>query len=239
MHVAEVGDQSPDQLIGQRRLARAAGSRNSDHRDGRRLDLCRTEPVTPVTGYGCATGRHLNGTPLLHPRQNTSQESMIVAGRSIVGLSREVAGAEVALLEHEIDHPLQTEFHSLIGREHPADAISLELGNLFFDDDTAAATENLDMPGVRFVEQVIHVLEVLHMTALVRRNGDALHILLDGGLDDFPHGAVVAEVDHLGPARLQDPADDIDRRVVAVEKTGRRHESDVVLRFVHADPLLA
>ena len=42
----------------------------------------------------------------------------------------------------------------------------------------------------------------------------------------------MAEVDHLAAAGLQDPAHDVDRRVMAVEQAGRRHESHLVHRLV-------
>ncbi len=53
----------------------------------------------------------------------------------------------------------------------------------------------------------------------------ALGVLLDRGLDDLVHGAVVPEVDHLGAGVLEDAAHDVDRRIVSVEERGRRHEA--------------
>ena len=50
------------------------------------------------------------------------------------------------------------------------------------------------------------------------------------GVDDSVDGAVVAEVDHLGALRLEQPPDDVDRGVVAVEEAGR---GDEAYSFLH------
>ncbi|MNY46119.1 hypothetical protein D3C86_1812690 [compost metagenome] len=81
-------------------------------------------------------------------------------------------------------------------------------------------------------QEVDHELEVLDVPALVGADGDALHVLLDGGLDDLGDRAVVAQVDHLGAGVLQDAAHDVDRRVVPVEERGGRDEPDLVLGLV-------
>src|SRR3989441_4959793 len=70
------------------------------------------------------------------------------------------------------------------------------------------------------------------MAALIRGNRDALHVLLERGGDDLLGRAVVAEVDDLAAARLQDAANDVDGGVVAVEQRRRRDEADLVFRLV-------
>jgi hypothetical protein len=69
----------------------------------------------------------------------------------------------------------------------------------------------------RCAQQVDHVLEVLDVAALVGADGDALHVFLQGGGDDFVDAAVVAQVDHLGAHALQDAPHDVDGR-----RRGRR-----------------
>src|SRR6266699_6593528 len=70
------------------------------------------------------------------------------------------------------------------------------------------------------------------MAALIRGNRDALHVLLQRGGDDLLGRAVVAEVDDLAAARLQDAADDVDGGVVSIEQRRRRDEADLVFRLV-------
>jgi hypothetical protein len=77
-------------------------------------------------------------------------------------------------------------------------------------------------------QQVEHVLEELDVPALVRGDGDAVRVFLQRAVDDLLDRAVVAEVDHLASAALQDPAHDVDRRVVAVEEARRGHEAHLV-----------
>jgi hypothetical protein len=66
------------------------------------------------------------------------------------------------------------------------------------------------------------------VAALVRRDRDALDVLLDRRVDDLLDRAVVPEVDHLGPLGLEDPAHDVDGGVVAVEEARRGHQPDRV-----------
>jgi len=72
--------------------------------------------------------------------------------------------------------------------------------------------------GAVLAQHVDHVAEVLVVAAVVRAHGDTVRILLDRGADDVGHAAVVPEVDHLGAMGLQDPANDVDGRVVSVEQ---------------------
>ena len=80
----------------------------------------------------------------------------------------------------------------------------------------------------RGLEQVDHVLEVLDVAALVGADGDALHVFLQRGGDDFVDAAVVAQVDHFGAHALQDAPHDVDRRVVAVEQARGGDEAHLV-----------
>jgi hypothetical protein len=101
----------------------------------------------------------------------------------------------------------------------------LDLGR---HDHAAAATEDLDVTAAALAQEVDHVLEELDVTALVRRDGDAVRVFLQRTVHDLLHAAVVPEVDHLATGRLQDPAHDVDRRIVAVEQARRRDEANLV-----------
>jgi uncharacterized protein involved in propanediol utilization len=118
---------------------------------------------------------------------------------------------------------------AVVGVVNARDAVSLQFPDFLGQNGAAAAAENLDVSGAEFFQQVVHVFEKLRVAALIGGDGDALHVFLDGAAHNFPHRAVVAEVDDLRAARLQDAAHDVDRGVVAVEKTGGGDEADFVV----------
>lgn len=95
------------------------------------------------------------------------------------------------------------------------------------------ATEYLDMATAVLIKQVLHVGEELHMSALIGRDGDALHILFDRRFHDLRYGPVVSEMDDLGPHALQDPAHDVDGGVMAVKKTCGGDQANFVMGGVH------
>ncbi len=107
----------------------------------------------------------------------------------------------------------------------------MQFVDLVGDDHAATATEDLDVRAAPLAQQVEHVLEELDVTALVRRDGDAVRVLLQRASDDFLDRAIVTEVDHLATGRLQDAAHDVDRRVMTVEQAGGGDEPDLVLRL--------
>jgi len=82
--------------------------------------------------------------------------------------------------------------------------------------------------GAALAQPLDEVGEVLDVPALVRRDRDALHVLLQGRGDDVLDAAVVAEVHDLRALALQQPPHDVDGGVVPVEQAGRRHEADGV-----------
>ena len=81
------------------------------------------------------------------------------------------------------------------------DAVVVQFLDLGRHDDAAAAAEDLDVLAAVGLQQVDHVLEELDVAALVGGDGDALHVFLQRGIDDFLHRAVVAEVDDFGAGR--------------------------------------
>ena len=80
----------------------------------------------------------------------------------------------------------------------------------------------------RLLQQIHHVFEELDVAALVGGDRDALGVLLDRGVDDLLDRAVVAEMDHLGPLRLQDAAHDVDGGIVTVKQRRCGHETHFV-----------
>jgi len=70
------------------------------------------------------------------------------------------------------------------------------------------------------------------MAALVRADGDALHVLLQRSGDHLVDRAVVAQVNDLGAHALQDAAHDVDGCVVAIKQAGGSDKANLVLGTV-------
>ena len=104
----------------------------------------------------------------------------------------------------------------------------MQLADFGRHDHAATAAKHLDVRTATGFEQVNHVLEVLDMPTLVRADGDALRVFLQGGCDHFVHAAVVAQVNHLGAHALQDTPHDVDGCVVPVKQTGGRDKAHLV-----------
>ena len=94
----------------------------------------------------------------------------------------------------------------------------------YADQVAAAAAVDLNVVGAAFFQEVDHVLEELDVAALVGGDRNALRVLLDCGVHDLPHRAVVAQVDDLGAVRLEDAAHDVDGGIVAVKQAGGRDD---------------
>src|SRR5690606_35004730 len=115
---------------------------------------------------------------------------------------------EVALANERVHHAGQPEPLAVLGRED-GDPVLPQFGDLGRHDHPTAAPEDADVGRPGGGQGVDQVLEVLDVTALVGRDGDALHVLLDGGVHDLFDRTVVPQVDDLGPLGLQDPPHDV------------------------------
>ena len=226
-----VGAQPPDQLVGQRRLAGAAGPGDAEHGNlaGRRgRGQRRTVRVRQAAGLQ-AGDRPGQGPP--------------VAGQHGVGGSRLGGEIGVAVPDELIDHARQAELLAVLGRKDPYPGRG-QPRDLIRHDDPAATAEDPHLPGAGLGQQLRQVLEVLDVAALVGTDRHPLGILLQHRVDDLADRAVVPEVHHLGALRLQDAPHDVDRRVVPVEQRGRRDEPHrvhrhvqlVLLRTCHRNP---
>src|SRR5882672_1138761 len=212
------------QLIGERGFSRAARTGYAKRRHGKRMGLLQH---LPAQFFG---GAELKGS------DESRQRPAVTRFYCLEVLRRVLRQVLVAALEHVVDHALQAHLLTVLGRVNARDAVGLKLADLVCDDHAAAAAEYLDVLPAAAAQQVDHVREVLDVAALVRGDRDALHVFLQRGRNDFVDRAVVAEMDHFRAARLQDAAHDVDGRVVAVEKRGRRHETDLVLGLVFGVP---
>ncbi len=204
------------QLVGQRGLPGAAGPGDAQHRDGtppgrvaQRLEQVVAEAALLGAGDGARDRRPLAADHLL--------------GAGPVLLPQ----VDVAVLDDGVDHPRQAEPLAVLGGEDGDPGAAQPL-DLVLHDHPATTADDLDVSGALALEQLDEVLEVLHVPALVGRHRDALHVLLQRGVDHLLHGAVVPQVDDLAALALEDPAHDVDRCVVPVEQAGGGHQPDRV-----------
>ncbi len=65
-------------------------------------------------------------------------------------------------------------------------------------DRSAAPTEDSDVPGVPFHEQVAQIAVELHVTTLIGGHRDGVGVLLDGRLHDVEACPVVTEMNDFG-----------------------------------------
>src|SRR5690606_3659383 len=124
-----------------------------------------------------------------------------------------------------LDHRHQTHLHAVVGVVDALHAVVLQLADLLRRDGAAAAAEHADVARAALAQHVHHVLEVLHVPALVGRDGDAVGVLLQGGAHHVLDAAVVPEVHHFHALGLDQAAHDVDRRVVPVEQAGSGDEA--------------
>ena len=199
--------EAADQLVGERRFARAA--RAGDPQDGRLRRFCRAQQ------FVAQLRRHCFG----FESRDEAREGSLVAGLERAQIFRQfLSEVDVAGRDDLVDHPLQAQPLAVLGREDARNAVFLQLVDLGRDDHPAAAAEDSDVGSSALAQKIQHVFEELDVAALIRRDGDAVRVLLQRGRDDVLDRAVVAEMDHLAAGRLEDAAHDIDRRVVAVEQ---------------------
>ena len=97
---------------------------------------------------------------------------------------------EVALFQHEVDHPLQAHAACRHRAKRSCGRRSLQdLGNFIRHDDPAAAAEDLHVAASPPSEQIDDILEKLEMAALVATDGNALGVFLYGGIYDLGNTA--------------------------------------------------
>ena len=207
-----VGAEPADQLVGERRLAGAAGARDAKHRD----------PAGPGCHGQCRAVRR--GQPARLQAGDGPGERGALARQHRFGAGGPPGEIGVAGPDQLVDHPRQAEPLAVLRGEDPH-ARRGQPGDLLGDDHSAAAAENLHVPGAWPCAATAQILEVLDVAALVGADRDALRVLVEHRVDHLADRAVVAQVHHLGPLGLQDAPHDVDRRVMPVEQRGRRHEA--------------
>ncbi|CAB5016650.1 unannotated protein [freshwater metagenome] len=162
----------------------------------------------------------------LEHRERARQRRLVARHHVVDGrlLGGEV---DVASADELVDHGFEAEALAVLRTEdaHATLAQQFDLGR---HDDAATTAEHLYMASTARGQPLLEVAEVFDVAALVRAHRDSLHVFLQSSRDHLLNAAVVAEVNHLYPLRLQDAPHDVDGRVVAVEQTRRRNESHLV-----------
>ena len=204
-----VQPQAADQLVGERRLARTAGAGDAQH--GHFLAGSLFAHGLDHAGIGFVVfegGDQLRQGAPVH---------LAVALDGVHGFGGQGAHVFVAAHDHLADHPGQAHFLTIFGAENPH-AVLGQGADFGWHDHATAAAEHLDVLATSGFEQFHHVAEVLVVPALIRADGDALRIFLQGCGDHLVHRAVVAQVDDFSPHALQDAPHDVDGGVVAVKQ---------------------
>src|SRR5699024_1242031 len=87
------------------------------------------------------------------------------------------------------------------------------------DNNPAATTKDFDMTSTQFLQKVNHIFKIFNMAALIGRNSDPLGIFLNGGVNNFFNGTVVAEMKHFLSAELKSALHNVDRRVMTYKQS--------------------
>ena len=206
---------SQDQLINERRLARASRSRKTD-------DACRGALVLSSLGrWALGVGRWAFLLPLRIAVLNLGQLSRelhlsrgALAATMLVRLS-------VALV-HEIDHVRQR----CPREENLIDSALLHHPLVVMGDGPAAAAKHRDVVRAPLAKLFHHFNEKLDVPAVVAGDADGAHILLDRRAHDVLRIAMIAEVNDLDPVPDEFEVDRVDRAVMPVADRNSGKNSD-------------
>ncbi len=108
----------------------------------------------------------------------------------------------VALGDHGVDHGGQSHGLTVLGREDPGHAITVQVIDLVGHDGPATPAVDAHIAPTGGAEAVDQVAEVLDVAPLIGADRHPLNVLLDGRGHHLVDGAVVAQVHHLGALRL-------------------------------------
>ena len=211
-------EEAVQQLVGDAALARAARARKAHdrHAGTRELPLLAQPAKLGVANRAALDRREQSRQVDVAARVRSHAHAELRFGRG--------PALCVRPLDDVVDHRRQAHLQAVVGVVDPLDAVCLEFRDLLRRDRAAAAAEDENVFPALFRQPVHHVAEELDVAALVGTDRDRVGVLLHSGPHDLVDAAVVPQVDHLGPAVLDHPPHDVDRRVVAVEERRRGHE---------------
>ena len=72
------------------------------------------------------------------------------------------------------------------------------------------------------------------MSSLVGSEGNGIRVFLYRAVDYFAHRPIVPEVNDLHPGGLNDPAHDVNGRIVTIKKGGRGNYTDMIFGLIRA-----
>src|SRR5437868_6412914 len=97
-------------------------------------------------------------------------------------------------------------------------------------DGATATTEDLYIVCAFFPQKIHNGRKKFDVSAVVTRDANRPHILLDGGADDVGYRAVITEINHFNAMADEFQVDGIDRAIVTItngdggeNSNGRRH----------------
>ena len=173
--VTTVEPKTADHLIGQGRLAGATGAGNTQHR-------CRGGLTRIQSRQGIGRQRtELDSGK--QPRQTTVTATAVI----LQAQGKVPWDCGAGAFDHIVDHALQAELHTVLGRVDARHAIVLQVLDFRGNNHPAAAAEHRDMPGVVVPQHIHDVLEKFDVPPLVGADRNTLDIFLQGSLDDFGH----------------------------------------------------
>ena len=212
---------SADQFIRERRLTRPAGTGDAEYRY-----------VFQRCGGLMQLGMEVPLGADLQPTEQPGEREMVPLPRMFQQLLGRQSRRHLAARQHVFNHAVKAEFHAHLRGIHAAHAVVFKRARLLGHNHATAAGEHADLLAARLAQPADHVLQIFHMPALIRTDRNPLHILLQCRINDLPHRAVVPQMNHLRPLRLQTTPNDINRRIMPVKQTGRRQQPRRRLRML-------
>ena len=159
---------------------------------------------------------------------------MILRGDSRKLILQILSRCKIAFLQHIVNHTLQSHCTTIIRMIDTRNTVFVKLFNFFGKDCSTTTTKNADMSTASFLQQIEHILEVFHMSALVRRHRNCIRILFNRTIHNFIYTSVVTKVNHLSTTTLHDTTHDIDRSIMTIEKGGCCNNSDFIFRLIRS-----
>ncbi|MNY08377.1 hypothetical protein D3C86_1412280 [compost metagenome] len=120
---------------------------------------------------------------------------------------------------HQVnDHTLQAHSTAIVRRIDLINTVCFQFPDLFRQDYTTTTGKYFDMSCTFFIQQVVHVFQVFHVTTLVRSHRNRIGIFLYRAIYYLLHTSVMAQVNHLSTIGLHHAAHDINRSIMPIEQ---------------------